>query len=153
VYRLGYLQEELSVQSTEEKSSAGRLFVPSLVVVFFSTWIIESLTSVFLVDVATTFFGFPDSAAIATTGQLVTISSVVSVIFALLLGFLSVRYSHKRLLLMGSFSVTLGILGCFFAQDFLFMQFFFPIEGIGTAAISAMAFALARAKPLVKQIS
>jgi DHA1 family inner membrane transport protein len=142
VYRLGYLQEELKVQSAEEKSSAGRLFVPSLVVAFFSTWIIESLTGVFLVDVATTFFGSPNPAAIATTGQLVTISSVVSVVFALLLGLLSVRYSHKSLLLLGSFSVTLGILGCFFAQDFLSMQFFFPIEGIGTAAIGAMAFAL-----------
>jgi hypothetical protein len=41
------------VQSREEKSSAGRLFVPSLAVAFFSTLIIESLTSVFLVDVAT----------------------------------------------------------------------------------------------------
>ncbi len=130
------------MQSTEEKSSAGRLFVPSLVVAFFSTWIIESLTGVFLVDVTATFFGSPNPAAIASTGQLVTISSVVSVVFAFLLGLLSVRYSHKRLLLMGSFSVTLGILGCFFAQDFIFMQFFFPIEGIGTAVIGAMVFAL-----------
>jgi len=29
------------MQGTEEKSSAGRLFVPSLAVAFFSTWIIE----------------------------------------------------------------------------------------------------------------
>ncbi len=130
------------MQSTEEKSSTGRLFVPSLVIAFFSTWIIESLTGIFLLDVTATFFGSPNPVAIVTTGQLVTISSVVSVVFAILLGFLSVRYSHKRLLLMGSFSVTLGILGCFFAQDFLFMQFFFPIEGIGTATIGAMVFAL-----------
>jgi len=130
------------VQSTEEKSSAGRLFVPSLAVAFFSTWIIESLTGVFLIDVTATFFGSPNPVTIATTGQLVTISSVVSVVFALLLGFLSVSYSHKRLLLMGSLGVTLGILGCFFAPDFLFMQFFFPLEGIGTTAIGAMAFTL-----------
>ena len=130
------------MQSAEEKSSAGRLFVPSLVVAFFSTWIIESLTGIFLMDVATEFFGSANPVAIAATGQLVTISSVVSVVFAVLLGFLSVRYNQKRLLLMGSFSVTLGILGCFFATDFLFMQFFFPIEGIGTVVISAMTFTL-----------
>jgi predicted MFS family arabinose efflux permease len=129
----------LTLQSSEEKSLAGRLFVPSLVVAFFSTWIIESLTGVFLVDVATDFFGSSNSVAIATTGQLVTISSVVSVVFAVLLGFLSVRYNYKTLLLMGSFGVTLGILGCFLAPEFLFMQFFFPIEGIGTAVIGAMA--------------
>jgi predicted MFS family arabinose efflux permease len=124
------------------KTSPGKLFVPSLVLAFFSTWTIESLTGVFLIDVATTFFGSSNSVTIATTGQLVTISSVVSVVFAVLLGFLSVRYSHKGLLLMGSLSVTLGTLGCFFAPDFLFMQFFFPIEGIGTTVIGAMAFTL-----------
>lgn len=116
--------------------------MPSLAVAFFSTWIIESLTGVFLVDVATDFFGSSNPIAIATTGQLVTISSVVSVVFALLLGFLSVRYSHKKLLLMGTLSVIIGILGCFLAPEFLFMQLFFPIEGIGTVVISAMAFTL-----------
>ena len=130
------------MQSAEEKSSVGRLFVPSLAVAFFSTWIIESLTGVFLVDVASEFFGSSNPVAIATTGQLVTISSVVSIVFALLLGILSVRYDHKRLLLIGNFSVTLGILGCFLAPEFLFMQFFFPVEGIGTVAIGAMSLTL-----------
>jgi predicted MFS family arabinose efflux permease len=130
------------VQNIKEKSAVGILFVPSLALAFFSTWIIESLTGVFLIDVAATFFGSQNPVAIATTGQLVTISSIVSIVFAVLLGFSSVRYSHKRLLLLGSFSVTLGILGCFFATDFLFMQFFFPIEGIGTVAIGAMSFTL-----------
>ena len=138
---MDFLQEEIKVQSTDE-TSVGKLFVPSLAAVFFSTWIIESLTGIFLVDVATEFFGSSNPATIATTGQLVTISSGVSVIFALLLGFLSVKYSHKILLLMGSFCVTVGILGCFLAPEFLFLQFFFPIEGIGTAVISAMAFTL-----------
>jgi predicted MFS family arabinose efflux permease len=130
------------VKNEEKASLAGRFFIPSLTVAFFSTWIIESLTGVFLVDVATTFFGSANPVALATTGQLVTISSVVSVVFAVLLGFLSVSYSHKRLLLIGSFSVTLGVLGCFFAPDFLFMQLFFPIEGIGTVVVGAMAFTL-----------
>jgi predicted MFS family arabinose efflux permease len=130
------------VKNEESTSLAGRFFVPSLAVAFFSTWIIESLTGLFLVDVATTFFGSANPVALATTGQLVTISSVISVLFAVLLGFLSVSHSHKKLLLIGSFSVTLGILGCFFAPDFLFMQVFFPIEGIGTVVVGAMAFTL-----------
>ena len=132
------------MKNEEKASSPGRFFVLSLAVTFFSTWIIESLTGVFLVDVATTFFGSSNPVALATTGQLVTISSIVSVIFAVLLGFLSVSQSHKRLLLIGSFSVTLGILGCFFAPDFLFMQFFFSIEGIGTVVVGAMAFTLCK---------
>lgn len=130
------------MKNEERTSLVGRFFVPSLAAAFFSTWIIESLTGLFLVDVSTTFFGSANPVALATTGQLVTISSVVSVVFAVLLGFLSVSHSHKKLLLIGSFSVTLGILGCLFAPDFLFMQFFFPIEGIGTVVVGAMAFTL-----------
>jgi DHA1 family putative efflux transporter-like MFS transporter len=131
------------LQSTDEKASAGRLLVPSLALAFFSTFIIEALTGVLLVNVAATFFGSPPNpVSIATTGQLVTISSVVSVVFGFLLGVLSVRYDHKRLLLLGGLCVTLGTLGCFLAPSFLFMQVFFPVEGIGSAAIMAMAFTL-----------
>ncbi len=129
-------------QSTDEKSSVGKLFVPSLTLAFLSTAIIEALTGVFLLDVTATFFGLPDSVSIATTSQLVTISSVVSVVFGLLLGVLSVRFSHKKLLLFGSLCIVLGTLGCFLAPNFLFMQVFFPIEGIGTVAVIAMAFTL-----------
>lgn len=109
---------------------------------FSSTWIIESLTGVFLLDVTATFFGSPNPTSIATTAQLVAISSVVSVIFGFMLGALSVRFNHKKLLLLGVFGVALGTAGCFLAPNFSFMQVFFSIEGIGTATVSAMSFAL-----------
>jgi predicted MFS family arabinose efflux permease len=130
------------LQKTENRPSAGKLFVPSLGVAFFSAYIIESLTNIFLLDVATTFFGSSNQISIAITGQLVTLSSAVSVFFGVLLGLLSVSYSHKRLLLLGNVCVFLGVIGCFLAPNFLFMQIFFPIEGIGTAAIGAMSFTL-----------
>lgn len=136
------LQAEKVVQSTDEKSSAGRLFVPVLFLAFFSTWIIESLTRVFLIDVTATFFGSPNPVSIATTGQLVTISGAVSVVFGVLLGVLSVRYNLKNLLLLGVLCVTLGTVGCLLAPNFLFMQIFYPVEGIGTVMVSSMAFAL-----------
>jgi MFS family permease len=129
-------------QNINEKSSAGKLLVPSLTVAYFSTCVIEALTGIFLIDIAVTFFGSSDPASIATASQLVTISSVVSVLFGFLLGALSVRFSHKKLLFLGVLSVALGTLGCFLAPDFLFMQIFYPIEGIGTVAVGAMAFAL-----------
>jgi MFS transporter, DHA1 family, inner membrane transport protein len=130
------------VKNPEEKSLTGRLFVPSLVVAFFSTSIIEFLTSIFLLDVTETFFGSTNQVFIATTSQLVTLASVVSVIFAVILGALSVSYNHKKLLFLGSIAVTIGILGCLVAPNFLFMQIFFPIEGIGTTIIGAMALTL-----------
>lgn len=129
-------------QSTNEKSSAGKLFVPSLTIAHFSTWIIESLTGIFLVDITLTFFGSSDAVSIATASQLVTISSIVSVVFGFLLGALSVRFSHKKLLFLGVLGVTLGTSGCLLAPNFLSMQIFYPIEGIGTVAVGAMAFTI-----------
>jgi len=130
------------VKNPEEKSLTRRLVVPSLVIAFFSTSIIEFLTSIFLLDVTETFFGSTNQVFIATTSQLVTLASVVSVIFAVILGALSVSYNHKKLLFLGSIAVTIGILGCLVAPNFLFMQIFFPIEGIGTTIIGAMALTL-----------
>jgi len=130
------------LQKTENRSLVGKLFVPSLGAAFYSAYIIETLTNIFLSDVATTFFGSSNQISLAITAQLVTLSSVVSVFFGVLLGLLSVSYSHKKLLLLGNFCVFLGVIGCFFAPNFLFMQIFFPIEGIGTATIAAMSFTL-----------
>ncbi len=130
------------IREDTKKSTAGKRFVPSLTIAFFSTWIIESLTGIFLIDLALTFFGSSDPLSLATVSQLVTISSVAAVVSGSLLGLLSVRFSHRKLLLIGISCITLGTLGCFLAPNFLFMQFFYPIEGIGTAIVGAMTFTL-----------
>ena len=139
------------MQSSEEKSLTGRLFVPSLGVTYSSIWFIEMLTGVFLLDLAETFFGSTNQVFIATTGQLVTLSSIVSIIFAVLLGVLSVKFNHKKLLLLGSIAVAIGTLGCLLAPNFLFMQIFFPIEGIGSVTIGAMAFSVVGEFLIVKE--
>ncbi|TRO51562.1 MFS transporter, partial [Candidatus Bathyarchaeota archaeon] len=128
--------------SKDERSSIGMFLVPALTIAFFSTMIVESITSIFLVDLATTFFGVSDSVSLAITGQLVTLASLVSVVFGILLGVLSVRFDHKKLLFFGVFCIALGALGCFLAPDFFFMQIFYPLEGVGSVAVSAMSLAL-----------
>lgn len=109
---------------------------------FFSTWIIESLTGIFLIDLAITFFGSADPFSLATASQLVTISSIAAVFSGSILGLLSIRFSHKKLLLIGLLCITSGTFGCFLAPNFLFMQIFYPIEGIGTVIVGAMIFTL-----------
>lgn len=128
--------------SSDEHSFLSQLFVPSLVLAYFSTWILEALTGVFLKDITLTFFGSSDPVLIATASQLVTVSSAVSVVSGVLLGLLSVRFTHRKLLLIGVLCVVLGTLGCYFAPSFLYMQIFFPLEGIGTVMVGAMSFAL-----------
>lgn len=121
---------------------AGRLFVPSLTLACFSLFIVDSLTGVFLLDLTVAFFGSPDPALVAITSQLGTVSSVVSVIFGLLLGALSIRFNHKKLLVLGTFCITLAALGCFLAPNFFFLQIFYAIEGIGTIVANTMAIVL-----------
>jgi len=102
----------------------------------------ETTTSIFLLDVTASFFGTPNPVSIATTGQLVTLSSIVSIFFGVLLGVLTVKYNHRRLLLGGVLGITLGAVGCLLAPNFMFFQIFYSVEGIGTIIVNTMAFAL-----------
>lgn len=129
-------------QSSGEESSAGRFLVLSLTLACFSLFIVDIITRVFLLDVTTTFFGSSDQAFVAITSQLVTISSGVSVVTGLLLGFLSVKYNHKKLLVVGVSCIPVGALGCSLAPNFIFMQIFYAIEGVGTTVVGVMALVL-----------
>ncbi len=128
--------------TTGSEPSARRMFVPSLTVAFFSTMIMETITSIFLLDVTASFFGTTNPVSIATTGQLVTLSGIVSIFFGVLLSVLTVKYDHKKLLLGGVLGITLGTVGCFLAPNFMYLQVFYSMEGIGTIIVNTMAFAL-----------
>ena len=89
-----------------------------------------------------TFFGSSDPIDVAIASQLVTLSSGASVIIGLLLCFLSVKYDHKKLLVLGVLCIPVGALGCSLAPNFIFMQIFYTIEGIGTAIAGVMILVL-----------
>ena len=130
-------------QDTDEKQfSAGRFFVLSLTVACFSLYIVDSLAGVYLHDLAVAFFGSSDPAFVAITSQLGTVSSVVSVAVGLLLGALSVRFNHKKLMVLGTSFIPVGAVGCFLAPNFLFLQIFYALEGIGTIVAGVMAIVL-----------
>lgn len=127
---------------SSEESSAGRLFVPSLTLANFSLFIVDLIAGVFLLGVTATFFGSTDPVFVAITSQLATVASLVSAIFAVLLGVLSVKFNHKKLLVLGASCIPLGALGCSFAPNFIFLQVFFAIEGIGTTVVMVMTMTL-----------
>jgi DHA1 family bicyclomycin/chloramphenicol resistance-like MFS transporter len=120
----------------------GRSFVFSLALALFGTSMLDVLSSLFLVDLAKTFFGSTSLVSIAIVSQIVTISSIAGVVFGVLNGFLSVKFQHKKLLLFGAACIVIGALGCFFAPSLLFMQIFYPFDGIGTIIVGSMAFTL-----------
>jgi predicted MFS family arabinose efflux permease len=75
-------------------------------------------------------------------GQVNTFSSVAAVVFALVMGFLSVRFRHKSLLMMGMLFFAVSSVGCFLASGFAAMLFAYSISGVGLAMINPMVNAL-----------
>ena len=132
----------------------GRKFIFSLALVFFGASMLDVLASLFLVDLSKAFLGSASLVSIAIVSQIVTISSIAAVVFGVLNGFLSTKINHKTLLLMGALCIVVGALGCFFAPSLLFLEIFYPFDGIGTIIVGAMAFTIiGESLPLEKRAS
>jgi len=108
----------------QEKGSHGSLFLSSLATSNFATGPLTFEVS------------------LGVMGQISTLSSVVSLIFALVMGILSVRFRHKSLLIIGLLCVGVSALGCFFASNFNLMLISYSLSGIGTAMVFPMAITL-----------
>ena len=119
--------------SVQEKGSQGWLFLPSLAISNFATGPLGVLITLLLIDIALTF-----EVSIGVMGQINTLSYVVSVIFALFMGILSVRFRHKSLLIVGLLCVSVSALGCFFASNFNLMLIAYSLSGIGAAMVFPM---------------
>jgi MFS family permease len=120
----------------------GRKFILSLALALFGTSMLDVLSSLFLVDLSKAFLGSNSLVSIAIVSQIVTISSIVAIVFGILNGFLVVRVKHKTLLLMGTICIVIGTVGCLLAPNLLFLQIFYPFDGIGTITIGAMCFTM-----------
>jgi predicted MFS family arabinose efflux permease len=130
-----------NADDAESATEAGHLysglFLPSLVISYFATSPIGIVTGLFLLKMAETFGvdkGF--------MGQINTFSSIVSVVFALLMGVLSVRLRHKSLLLIGLLFLGVSAVGCYFAWDINSIFILYSLSGVGIAMVGPMAIAL-----------
>ena len=123
--------------SKKENGSMRKLFLPSLAMSNFATGPLGVLIGLLLIDIALTF-----EVSVGVAGQINTISSIVSVVFALFMGILSVRFRHKSLLIIGLLCVCGSALGCFLATSFNLMLIFYSLSGVGTAMVFPMAITL-----------
>ncbi len=121
------------IPSTEERS-LGRLILPSLVLSRFATQPPGILTGLLLIDIGLT-FGY----AVGVIGQIRTLSSTIAVIFALLMGVLSVRFKRKSLLMMGLLFFSISALGCYLAPSFNAMLLSYSLSGVGMAMVTPMS--------------
>lgn len=101
--------------------SRGVTNLPSLVV------------SILLIEIGISFNVAPGIA-----GQLNTASSLLSIIFALLIGLLSVKYSHKVLLILGLLLYAFSAASCLLAGTLYIMLPLFALTGVARAMVEPM---------------
>ena len=101
--------------------SRGITNLPSLVV------------SLLLVDIATSF-----DVQVGVAGQIRTTSGILSIIFALLMGVLSMRYSHKWLLAWGLILYIVSAVTSYFSTSLLMLLVFFALSGVATSMVTPM---------------
>jgi predicted MFS family arabinose efflux permease len=119
-----------------------RLFVPSLTILVFAISLSSGVLSLFLPEIAETFFGSTDRTAIGLVSQTSTVNNTAEVIFAFIMSILVIRFKHKSLLTIGAMFVIISTVGSFLAPDFLSFQIFFAMEGAGSIMVSIIAITL-----------
>jgi len=123
--------------SAKEKTSPKKIFLPTLIFCMFSAGPLAVLIGLFLYPIAAEF-----KVEVGIMGQINTLSSVAAVVFALIMGFLSVRFKHKSLLIIGLLFFGISSVGCFLATGFSWMLLAYSISGVGVAMINPMTNAL-----------
>jgi DHA1 family inner membrane transport protein len=119
-----------------EESVVKGLFLP-LLASGFTVSSTNIVTSLLLIEIGTSF-----GVSVGIAGHIRTLSYIVAIVSSLLLGALSIRFDHKKLLLIGLFSSTLSALGSGFSLNFGMMFLSYSLNGVGMAMVLPMVFSL-----------
>lgn len=121
------------MEETPQRNPLSKLTVPSLVISRAITALPTLVTGLLLIDIGNTF-----NTSVGISGQIRTASSALSVIFALSMGFISIRYKHKTLLTTGLLIYTLSAVTCGLAPNFAIMLGVYALSGLGMALVVPM---------------
>jgi predicted MFS family arabinose efflux permease len=111
------------------KGTPSRLLIPAMIITTAAVNASSGILTLFTMEIAATF-----QVSLGIASQLATLNYAGEFVFALLMGVLAIRFRYKPLILAGVFFVIVSTLGSFLAPDFVSMQIFFAMEGIGTVA-------------------
>ena len=92
-----------------------------------------AVVSLLLVDIASSF-----NVPVGIAGQIRTTSGFLSIIFALIMGVLSVRYAYKSLLSLGLILFAVSATASFFSQSLSMLLVFYSLAGIAISMVSPM---------------
>jgi predicted MFS family arabinose efflux permease len=121
------------VEKTHQPKAMSRLIIPALVISRSITALPTLVTGLLLIDIGETF-----NTPVGISGQIRTASSTLSIIFALSMGFLSIKYKHKTLLATGLLIYGLSAVTCGLAPNFSIMLGVYALNGLGFALVTPM---------------
>ena len=119
---------ELEV-SAPEKSMNWRILV-SLIFARLSSRPHYILVSILLVDIANSF-----QVPVGVMSQIRSLSSIVTMVFSIIMGVLSIKYKPKPLLMIGLLLFIVASVGCSVARTYPVMLFIYALTGVGNAMI------------------
>ena len=130
----------------EKEKPLGRFFLPSLVISSFPVIAPNVVVGLLLIDIASAF-----GTDISVMGQIRTASAILRIITCLLMGFLSVRFSHKSLVILGLVFFCISAFGSGFASSFIMMLIVFSLSGVGFGIVRPMVSAMGGRFPVEKR--
>ena len=110
-----------------------RLLILPLVISKGITNLPTLVVSILLIEIGISYNVTPGVA-----GQLNTTSSLLSIVFALLMGLLSVRYDHRNILVFGLLLYALSVAACCLAGSLYILLPLFALTGIARAMVDPM---------------
>ena len=123
--------------STSDDRSPDRFVVPTMIIATSAVAASSTILTLFMVDIASAF-----NVPVGVASQLATVNYAGEFVFSILLSALVVRFKYKSLILAGVLVTVVSAIGNFFAPNFLTMQIFFVLEGIGSVIVSVMSLTL-----------
>jgi predicted MFS family arabinose efflux permease len=126
-----------SHDSSIEQTSKRRLLLVVLILSMFLIFTFGVVLSTLLVDVAASF-----KISIGTVSQLSTLGRFVGLVTGFALSFLVIRFKLKILFVSGVAFFAIGILGAFFAPNFLSMLIFEAVMSMGSGIVGVLTITL-----------
>jgi predicted MFS family arabinose efflux permease len=128
------IEKDTPIAYAKARATPSKPLLLGLLAAVFSVNIIDIFVPLLRTEIART-FGIGTSTAL----QLSAFNALAGVLTGLVLSAISIRVKYKKLLMFGVFCTVICTLGVFLAPNFLLMQIFYTLNGIGSVTVFVMA--------------
>jgi predicted MFS family arabinose efflux permease len=125
------------MKQNDDKPIRYGFFLSSLFVSNFALYPPGILTGIFLIDIGSSF-----GVSVGVAAQIRTLSFVLSIVSALIMGILSVKYQQKTLVIIGLLLASVSAIGCGFSSSFTMILLTYSLSGLGMSMVAPMTFSL-----------